>query len=297
MKKFIFAAALSLTTLSLNAQTTEKEDKDYLPDGTFTVEWRFNPFSYESKPVNVAQLNGRLFINETSAVRLGIGVGFNTDKDEQKQSINSQSVNANNYDIGNSLTTIKNTSLTLKVGAGYEYHFANTGRLDFYGGGEVGYLGRFYSATKTINATSTNVLIISGTTTKTQIADTESYDYSNSNADRDKFTEHGIFGTVFTGIDFYIYRKLYVGAELGLTVNAGTTSNASWTRNKTHRSVVGANETENWTESFSSETGITNYVDNLNNNNNRQSADYATDSSDSFIKVYVEPTIRIGWMF
>ena len=57
---FLFIAA-ALTNLTATAQ--QQEDKDFLPDGIVTVEWRFNPFDYEEKPKNMAQLNARMFLN------------------------------------------------------------------------------------------------------------------------------------------------------------------------------------------------------------------------------------------
>ena len=74
MKKLLFVVGLALTTLTASAQ-----EEVGLPAGLFTLEWKFNPFDYESKPVKVAQLNGRLFLNDNQAVRMGVGVGFDRD--------------------------------------------------------------------------------------------------------------------------------------------------------------------------------------------------------------------------
>jgi len=295
MKKIFFAAAMTLATMTISAQN--EEQKDYLPDGIYTVEWRFNPFDYESKPTNMAQLNGRLFLNDKSAVRAGIGFGLNNDKDETAVNKDSRASSASNYDIENTNTTTKNQEMSLKLAIGYEYHFASTGCLDFYAGAEAGYLGRFYSATKNVNSMTTNVTTAGNTVIKTQSVGTEDYEYTKSNADRTKFNEDNFFGTVFTGIDFYVYKKLYVGAELGLTFSMGKKANGSYTSEITKRTVVGANETANWTQSYSSENGATVYIDHLNSNNNKTTCDYVTDHSGSLTKIYIEPAIRIGWMF
>jgi hypothetical protein len=147
MKKLLFIVGLALTSVTASAQ-----DEVGLPAGLFTLEWKFNPFDYESKPVKVAQLNGRLFLNDKSAVRMGVGVGFDRDTDEKTIS---EIVEASKTE---GISKITNDALTLRFSLGYEYHFANTGRLDFYAGLEGGYLGRFYSGTKEINTTTIQTL-------------------------------------------------------------------------------------------------------------------------------------------
>ena len=76
MKKLLFLTTLVLTSLTTFAQGSN----DKLPDGIMSLEWRYNPFDYEGKPVNMAQFYGRLFLNNKSVVRLGVGVGFDRDK-------------------------------------------------------------------------------------------------------------------------------------------------------------------------------------------------------------------------
>lgn len=296
MKKTTFALLLAMTSLTATAQE-EGQQNDYLPDGMFTLEWRFNPFDYESKPTNMSQLNGRLFLDEKNAVRVSVGFGYNTDKDEEKKDLDTRLTDGNNYDVENTTTAIKNNETSLKLAIGYEYHFASTGRLDFYGGLEGGYIGRFYSATKESSTTKTNVATVSGTSTKTQSQQQQSYEYDKSNADRTKFNENGFFATLFTGIDFYVYKKLYIGAELGLTFNSGKKANGTYTMTESMLSYVGANETANWNKSFSSENGATVYVDNMNKKNNKTTYDYAVDNSGTYSKLYIEPAIRIGWIF
>lgn len=251
MKKFLFILGLALTSLTVSAQ--EEEETSGLPDGVFALEWRFNPFTYESKPVNLAQLTGRLFLNEKSVIRLGLGIGYDKDKDENNTS-NSQDV-------------VNNDALTLKVGLGYEYHFANTGALDFYAGVEGGYLGRFYSATQEYSETTT-----SGETTYVNYANTE---YEKRNSDGDKVNENGFYGTVFTGIDFYVYKKLYIGAELGLTFNTATKKAGNYTQVSGTKTILNGNLVSDDATKYSSNADI----------------------KGTTTKVYIEPAIRIGWMF
>ena len=276
MKKLLFIVSLALTSLTVSAQ----EQEVGLPAGLFTLEWKFNPFDYESKPVKVAQLNARMFLNDNSAVRLGAGVGFDKDTDE----------NSSNSKAGTSTTEssskVTNNALTLRFSLGYEYHFANTGRLDFYGGLEGGYLGRFYSATKEISSTQTTP----ETTSSLIYYNYENTEYKKRNSDGDKLNENGIFASVFTGIDYYIYKKLYIGAELGITFNTGKKKNGNYTEVKGYRETIGT-AVEEKVKKYSSETGITINYD------GSTTQGPVTETKGSYTKVYVEPSIRIGWMF
>lgn len=250
MKKLLFVASLVMLSMTAMAQ---EEEKSELPDGVLALEWKFNPFDYESKPVKVAEITARLFLNNNSVIRLGVGVGYDKDKDENNTS--------------NSTSILNNDALTLKAGLGYEYHFANTGALDFYAGVEGGYLGRFYSATKESSATT-----ISGSTTYINY---DNIEYDKRNSDGDKFNENGFYGTVFTGVDFYVYKKLYIGAELGLTFNtaskkAGGYTEVSGTKTILNEIVVSDDQTKTTVE---------------------------PDYTGTKTKIYFEPAIRIGWMF
>ena len=274
MKKLLFIVGLALTSLTVSAQ----EQEVGLPAGLFTLEWKFNPFDYESKPVKVAQLNARMFLNDKSAVRLGVGVGFNRDDDEYSE--------LDRISAKDSISKITNNALTLRFSLGYEYHFANTGRLDFYGGIEGGYLGRFYSATEDLSATRTKV----ETTSTITYYDYWKTEYNKRNSEGDKLNENGIFASVFTGIDYYIYKKLYIGAELGLTFNTGKKKNGSSTEVEGHRQTIGTTVSESASK-YSSETGIYTATDGTTTQRP------VIETKGTYTKVYIEPSIRIGWMF
>ena len=298
MKKLFLLAAVAVSSITATAQT---EDNDYLPDGIATVEWRFNPFDYEAKPKNMAQLNARMFLDAKNALRLSVGFGYSRDKDDDTKTKDSRQLDPQNYDVENSTTTTINKETTLKVGVGYEYHFASAGRLDLYAGAEAGYLGRFYSATVETSANSTHVATYgtssgAATTSITTSTEYDNLEYTKSNADRTKFNENGIYATVFTGIDFYVYKKLYIGAELGITFNTAKKANGTYTESQGKVTTSGPTQTANWTYNYSSETGIALQVDNLNRTYTR-TAGYVQETTGNTMKVYIEPAIRIGWMF
>jgi len=275
MKKLLFIVGLALTSLTVSAQ----EQEVGLPAGLFTLEWKFNPFDYESKPVKVAQLNGRLFLNDKSAVRLGLGVGFDKDTDENSSKLEGTSTSE-------SFSKITNDALTLRLLLGYEYHFANVGHLDFYGGFEGGYLGRFYSATKEYTSTITTIETTSSIVNTTY----ENAEYKKRSSDGDKLNENGIFGSVFTGIDYYIYKKLYIGAELGITFNMGKKSNGNYTEVKGQRQTIGTTVVSESASKYSSETGIYTSTDGT------IIQKPVIETKGTYTKVYIEPSIRIGWM-
>ncbi len=286
MKKLLCMLTLAITTLTASAQ-----QQDGLPDGILALEWNFNPFDYESKPVKVAEIRARMFFDAKSALRFGVGVGFDNDTDENSSNLSTQPLDNKNYTITTSSTKTTNNATTLKFTLGYEYHFANTGKLDFYGGLSAGYLGRFYSATYEYGTDVTDVSYSAGSSSSSSVYTYENIDYEKRNAKGDKYNEHGIFGTLFTGVDFYVYKKLYIGAELGITYNMGKTSNGTYTQvNGVRTSQNGSVQAESVTK-YSSETGIKVY------SSGQKEYSEVKEHTGKYNKIYIEPSIRIGWMF
>lgn len=291
MKKLLFLTTLVLTSLTTFAQG----NNDKLPDGIMSLEWRYNPFDYEGKPVNMAQFYGRLFLNNKSVVRLGVGVGFDRDKQEGSWNKNTSSVNANYYDIEHMDSIKESNELTLKLSIGYEYHFANTGRLDFYAGAEGGFLGKFCSGSYAKSVNNTNVTVLLGNKNTVNNADYTNIDYTKMTPDN-KVNEMGLFATVFTGVDFFVYKGLYLGAELGITFNTGKKKNGNYTQETIKQTVVGADVTKHITSKYSTETGNTITTDHVNNTTTTTPS-YAREHTGTYTKVYFEPVIRLGWMF
>ncbi len=291
MKKLLFLTTLVLTSLTTFAQGSN----DKLPDGIMSLEWRYNPFDYEGKPVNMAQFYGRLFLNNKSVVRLGVGVGFDRDKQEGSWNKNTSSVNANYYDIEHMDSIKESNELTLKLSIGYEYHFANTGRLDFYAGAEGGFLGKFCSGSYAKSVNNTNVTVLLGNKNTVNNADYTNIDYTKMTPDN-KVNEMGLFATVFTGVDFFVYKGLYLGAELGITFNTGKKKNGNYTQETIKQTVVGADVTKHITSKYSTETGNTITTDHVNNTTTTTPS-YAREHTGTYTKVYFEPVIRLGWMF
>ena len=106
----------------------------------------------------------------------------------------------------------------------------------------------------------------------------------------------GLFATVFTGVDFFVYKGLYLGAELGITFNTGKKKNGNYTQETIKQTVVGADVTKHITSKYSTETGNTITTDHVNNTTTTTPS-YAREHTGTYTKVYFEPVIRLGWMF
>lgn len=290
MKKLLFLTTLVLSSLTTSAQL----NNDKLPDGVLAVEWRFNPFDYDSKPVNIAQFTGRLFLDNKSVIRLGVGVGLDRDKQEGSWNKDTRIEDPNNYTIAHMDSVKKSNIFTLKVSLGYEYHLANTGRLDFYVGAEGGYLGKFCSGDYTKQENISRITNVLGRVNESEVNYTD-YDYRKRTPDN-KVNEHGVFATIFTGVDFFVYKKLYLGAELGVTFNTGKRTNGNYTKQIIQQTTSGANVTKHITTNYSTETGITVTTDHVSNTTTNV-PDYTREQKDTYTKIYLEPAIRLGWMF
>ena len=119
----------------------------------------------------------------------------------------------------------------------------------------------------------------------------ENAEYKKRSSDGDKLNENGVFGSVFTGIDYYIYKKLYIGAELGITFNMGKKSNGNYTEVKGQRQTIGTTVVSESASKYSSETGIYTATDGTITHRP------IIETKGTYTKVYIEPSIRIGWMF
>ena len=116
--------------------------------------------------------------------------------------------------------------------------------------------------------------------------------------DNPKYNKNSLFANLFTGVDFYVYKGLYIGTELGISFKTGKEKNGYYTEVKGSKSIQGANTTVDWVENYSSETGIRNHMNNLTKTvETTVNAVNDHSASSTKLKIYVEPAIRIGWLF
>ncbi len=148
--------------------------------GSFGVEINFDPFTGNNPVFSTDGLKVRYFISDKMAIRGTLGFDMNTEKEGI-------------YDSDNKLYyTEKETTTVFSLTPGFEYHVATFEKVSVYCGAEIGFAvgsGKY----------------------------TEKYEDSNNGTDEEY--KAGIFGFgvgAFTGVDYYITKNLYIGAELGL---------------------------------------------------------------------------------
>lgn len=192
MKKFFLVAAMAAFVLtSVNAQNK------YKPEAmTISTELSYSPGGATDGGFSLPEYGAkvRLHLNENMAVRLNLGL--NTSSSKTTTFVPDGNEETEEY---------SRTSLTtFSFMPGFEYHFAKYERISPYVGGEIG-------------------LLTSTAKTKSDKSETE-----------DRTTESktpGIgFGVnVFSGVDVYLCKGLYLGFELGLGYESLNTQRGSTT--------------------------------------------------------------------
>lgn len=241
MKKMILAAALLVGA----AFGMKAEENVTLPEaGDFSVEVQFNPFAndFDTFGLDNMKLKGRYFFSNADALRLGLGFGVSSHKHTPQPDGEGLAKDLNSTQrIGN-----------LAIDLGYERHLVQKGRIDYYAGAGLGFaLQSSCDTEKTVGVTDNGTEVIR--TQKT--FNTDSYTMFNVN--------------IFTGVDFYLYKGLFVGAELGVKVGFKTIP-GEYTKG-------GFTTDGNWSDSLQSDKGAK--------------------STNLDLATYVVPALRLGWTF
>jgi len=244
MKKMILAAAL----IAASATTVVAEETNYAPAaGNFSVEVMFNPFSNDFGTFKLDQLKGRYFFSDNDAVRFGIGFGLDNAKLTPRPDDNSDAWS-------------KAKKGNFSIDLGYERHFFNYKRVNLYAGAGLGFALQSTSATSQTKD--------GNNTYESKICNAMVWNEDEQSPLEDRsFTEFNI--KAFTGIDFYVYKGLFVGAELGVKFGFQNYPGV-YTKG-------GVDDNGNWSDSKESEK-----VDKVNG---------------FTLKTYVEPALRLGWTF
>ncbi len=236
MKKFLIAAAALLASV---AGVRAEENVTLPTSGDFSVEVQFNPFSNDFKTFGLdnMKLKGRYFFGNQDALRIGLGFGVDSEKVTPNPDGDGHLKDANNTQrIGK-----------FAIDLGYERHFIKKGRIDLYGGAGLGLA---------LQTSCNTEKSYSGNELRTQkLYNQDSYTLFDVNA--------------FSGIDFYVYKGLYLGAEIGVKVGFKTIP-GKYTKG-------GYTDNGNWSDNVESKKGAKST--NLN------------------LATYVVPALRIGWTF
>lgn len=226
---------LTMAVVALATAFGANAQESYAPEqGDFSVEIQVNPFSNNFTTFKLDALQGRYFFNSKDAIRFGIGFGIDSKKDND---------NTQEEDVWTK-TTNSNFSLNL----GYEKHFLNYKRVDLYAG--VGLNFKLNRIKETQNLGNDRQTV-------------------TSNAG-DSYNEFA--AKAFTGIDFYVYKGLYVGAEFGIKIGA---------KHFPGQVVKGGYHNGGWQSGW----------------DNNQEVSKAPSSSSFVLATYAEPSLRLGWRF
>lgn len=276
----------------------------YAPQkGDFATEIGFAPFHSKGNDGKTFKLNEgmfkvRYFLTDKDALRLKLGVGIDNSSDDNTET----NFTSNPNESESTKTTETNSKKTeFKFALGYERHFKTIGRLDIYAGAEFGYSTTSYSGDESVYTVTKNYQnngdgkSLASITTENSIKD-----YSNRNPKGDNSVNE-FFGAVFAGADFYIYKGLYMGAELGLKFSSGKKPDYSWTedyssviqdaKGKTLYSEV--SKKYNGVEIFKRTTDSDGKVTEEKNDN----VNISYEGTTTKFEFYVEPAIRLGWRF
>ncbi len=198
-KAILLAAVVTLTASTADAQ--------YKPEaGQRTLEVNFAPLG--GTPISIGGIKYRTFKSETSALRLGLFLGYGTgstvtqDEDSELELVE--------------LSDMEST-FSINIQPGIEKHFAGTDRISPYIGGVLA-LG--YTAT-TEKEESQQPEQAVGTT----------------------ITKGGNFSVglnAVAGFDYYVAQKLYVGTEIGF----GLALSNDMTKKVTYDNIEGAEDSE-----------------------------------------------------
>lgn len=257
--KMAAMAAVLMFSANVNAQEEYGAEK-----GAFSTELQFNPFSNNFETFKIDGLSFRYFFSENSALRLNLNVGVNSNK-EGHYNVEVPNKNDANYDDLQKQYDVKkdcidktsNTNFGLNLG--YEYHFAKYGRADLYAGAQIGFNTESWSYTEESMGTLTDK---EGKPRYVKMTTEEKGRYD------DKFSSFTFKAGVFTGIDFYLTKSLYAGAELG--INFATTTSGNY--DKTYQ-----------------------YID--TNELKEKTVSYENNISETNLKFNVIPALRLGWKF
>ena len=292
MKKLLVLLAVCAGVTTATAQELPKK-------GSIVTEIGFTPFksSGETFKLNDAMLKFRYFVTDKDVVRLKLGVGIDNNTTDNATFTHPQDLSGYNVQVVDNSTKTTNKKSDIQIMLGYERHFAPTGRFDVYAGAEIGFEWNNRSGSVEENGLTTGYRNSKLDYTEQSAKNT---DYTDMTPDGE-LSSHAFKGGVFAGLDFYIYKGLYIGTELGISFTSGKSPNgySSYNYSSVETNSSGV-VTYAQNVSYSGDTGLTTTNTTINNNTTTTiSAQQAstTERSATKLKLYVEPAIRLGWKF
>lgn len=269
MKRLVFILFATL----LMAGNTFAQNKP--AKGSWSTEVQINPFDQDGETFSLDGLKVRYFLSDKDAIRLKVGLYTTsskyTDEDTKEETDYTHSFN-NQYKckFGN-----------FNIDFGYERHFDLGSRLDAYLGGSLGF-GKNFASTKIEEfskyvynqGNNSSEYTYTGDLKNGAITGTdESGNINDNNITR---AHWNINAAIFAGLDFYIYKGLYIGTELGIGCQSYKTLKMEYDGIEVNKIIT---------------DGQTNVTEDTVN-------EKTTDSSRvTNFKTYIEPRLRIGITF
>lgn len=269
MKRLVFILFATL----LMAGNTFAQNKP--AKGSWSTEVQINPFDQDGETFSLDGLKVRYFLSDKDAIRLKVGFSTTnskyTDKDSQEESNYTYSFDDQyKYKFG-----------SFNIDFGYERHFNLGKRLDAYLGGSLGF-GKNFASTKIeefskgISDNGNYVTEKSNTADLKNGAITGTDENGDINEDNIKRAKSNINAAIFAGLEFYIYKGLYIGTELGIGCQSSKTLKMEYDGTTITKTTTNG-QTDVHEESFDKETTDSHRVTNF--------------------KTYIEPRLRIGITF
>lgn len=238
--------------------------------GSINTEVQFNPFS-DNDQFKIEGLKVRYFITDKDAIRLTLGLEMDNKNDmkfgEAPDEDDEVKTAFYNYQTSNEENKTKTGKFSIDLG--YERHLVKNGRMDLYVGAGLGF-ETSWNTTNVIDAFQDMKDPKDGETLDPKKVSSWNF-YTKETETKGNNAYSAFRAGIFTGLDFYLYKGLYIGTELGLKF-----SNKSY---KDYEQTVTDNNPK---------TAQEDRVDEVTRKN---------DSSASSLKFSVEPRLRLGWSF
>ena len=288
---------LGLTSVA-NAQYEPKK-------GDIATEIGFTPFNTktgESFKLNEGMFKVRYFLTDKDALRLKLGVKI--DNSSTTTTDGENPVDLTNAYVRNSTTEINKKYTEFSFMLGYERHLAVSGRFDVYVGAEFGYKINKYSGNLTYNKSETQYdgdKKLVSTTQKSLTAESTDCQITGSSLDTENQSYNAFVGGIFAGADFYVYKKLYLGVELGISFESGKSPNSYYDYNSSERTWNSeGKEISSKYVNYSGETGTKTTTTTQGNTTTSVTVNNEVvqrETTTTKLNFYVEPAIRLGWRF
>lgn len=231
MKKsfLMLLAAFAVSVSTAFAQDQCRETCKFFgpTKGKVSTELSFNPFHQSKDVFQLDALRLRFFMTNKSALRFDIGFGVENETGEDY-----------NKDQKTSRERKKKHG-NFKMNLGYEGHFLQKGRVDLYAGLSLGiekhnysYHQEFYNgiAKQTIETDcegiwptddylNNNNFSREGFGEEAEEGQDDGPSYPNISVNKDNRSKFMFNVNFFTGIDFYVYKGLFIGAEFGMQLS------------------------------------------------------------------------------